>query len=158
MAWFSHSTMYFSFNGDTYLYYFLFAVTPSRFVLSHYYNNSMNFAGLIYDLNWCKPFTVSEANKLTLITTCRVTTSKKPCKSCSHLAKQICISPCFCQLEMIVCYHIQGECFIRLVLQPLKTFLNKFVISCVVLFLLSLLQEDTGIRKCRFMSLFFSSG
>lgn len=41
----------FSFNGDTYLYYFFFAVTPPGFVLSHYYNNSMNFVGLIYDLN-----------------------------------------------------------------------------------------------------------
>lgn len=170
MAWFPHSTMYFSFNGDSYLYYFLFAVTASRIVFSHY-NNSVNFVGLIYDLNWCKtgikPFwplrfhsqqRVSEVNQMTLITTCHVTTSKKSYEPCSHLAKHICISPCFCQPgNDRVCYHIQGKCFIRLVLQPLKTFLNKFVISCMVLFLLSPLQEDAGISKCRFTPLFFSS-
>lgn len=53
MTWFSCSTMFFSFNGAIYPYYFYLQSLNLDFFLSHY-NKSISFTGLIYDLNWCK--------------------------------------------------------------------------------------------------------
>lgn len=99
---------------------------------------------------------VREAKQMTDSLPCAMLPQQKTHKPCSHLAKPVCTPPCYCRPRNDTgYYHTQGKCFIRLLLQLLKAFLNKFVISHTVLSILSLPQEDTGSSKSRLTSLFF---